>query len=79
MTAEAKTRKTIGPMEIYADDNGVRTKLALEIPQELKSTDAVVRWLKKNAEVPGVYAIQRTLVRVKIDKNPVVETVAEVL
>lgn len=79
MSDETKQRKTIGPMEIYSDDDGVRTKLALDIPQDLKSTDAVVRWLKKNAEVPGVYAVQRTLARVKIGKNPVVETTAEVL
>ena len=75
-----KPRKTIGPVEIFADDGaGVRTKLAMTPPAGLKSTDAIVRWIKANAQVDGVYAVQRTLARVKITKKQVEQTSAELV
>ena len=75
-----KPRKAIGPVEIYSDDgNGVRTKIDLVPPADLKSTDAIVRWVKANAQLDGVYAIQRTLGRVKITKKMVEKTEAELV
>ena len=74
-----KQRKAIGPIEIFSDDNGQRTKLDLVPPSNLKSTDAIVRWIKANAQIDGVYAVQRTLARVKITKKQVEQTDAELV
>ena len=79
MTDDKKQRKALGPVEIYSDDDGVRTKLDLEVPANLKSTDAIVRWLKSNAQVDGVYAIQRTLGKVRITQSLVKSVSAELV
>jgi ornithine carbamoyltransferase len=81
MNEETKSRKQLGAVEIWSEspDGQTRTKLNMTLPENLKSSDAIVRWIRQNAEIDGVYAVQRTNVRVKITKTEIVATDAEVL
>ena len=72
-------RKKMDPIEIYSVDGETRTLLPLVPPANLRSTDAIVRWIKKTAEIDGVYAVQRTIAKVKITKTPSVITTAELV
>jgi hypothetical protein len=66
MNEEAKARKQMGPIELFSEDAGVLTKLAIQPPQDLRSTDALVRWLKANAEIDGRYVFARRLASVDL-------------
>ena len=63
-------RKKMEPIEIYSVDGNTRTLLPLVPPANLKSTDAIVRWIKKNAQVEGTYAVQRTIAKVELTMTP---------
>ena len=63
---EKKPRKKIGSVELYAEDNGVLTKLAVQPPQDLRSSDALKRWLRGIAEIDGRYVFARRLAAVDL-------------
>lgn len=63
---EKKPRKKIGSVELYAEDNGVLTKLAVQPPQDLRSSDALKRWLRGIAEIDGRYVFIRRLAAVDL-------------
>lgn len=66
MNEEAKPRKQMGPIELYSEDAGVLTKLALQPPQDLRSSDALKRWLRGVAEIDGRYVFIRRLAAVDL-------------
>ena len=63
---EKKPRKKIGSVELYSEDNGVLTKLAVQPPQDLRSSDALKRWLRGVAEIDGRYVFIRRLAAVDL-------------
>ena len=69
MTEEAKARKPRKPMkdiELYSVEGNTLVKLDMEVPQDLKSTEALVRWLKANAQIDGKYLFVRPIAGVNI-------------
>jgi hypothetical protein len=71
--AAKKPRKALGPVELYAaDPDGITlTKIEPQPPQDLKSADAYVRWLKQNAQIDGRYVFMRKLVGVDLVRTQV--------
>ena len=63
---DKKQRKQIGPIELYSEDNGVLAKLAVQPPQDLRSSDALKRWLRDVAEIDGRYVFLRRLAAVDL-------------
>ena len=63
---EKKPRKQIGAVELYSEDAGVLTKLAVQPPQDLRSSDALKRWLRGVAEIDGRYVFIRRLAAVDL-------------
>ena len=77
--AAAKSRKQMGPVELFSEEDGQLTKLALQPPAELRSSDALVRWLKGNAEIDGRYVFARRLVSVDLHVGTVRKVDAKVV
>ena len=66
-TKERKPRKPANPIELYSlEDGNLVPVQGLEVPQNLKSTDALVRWLKTNALVDAKYVFMRKIAGVGI-------------
>ena len=63
---DKKQRKQIGTIELYSEDNGVLAKLAVQPPQDLRSSDALKRWLRGIAEIDGRYVFLRRLAAVDL-------------
>ena len=76
-TKERKPRQKLGQIELYSQEGNQLTRLDIPIPQDLKSADAMERWLKKTAEVDGEYIFLRRIVGVQFSKRPTVEVVTK--
>ena len=69
---ERKPRRAKNPIEVYSDNgDGTLTRLDMPVPQGFKSSDALVRWLKSEAQVSGTYVLLRRLVTADIEPKQV--------
>lgn len=74
-----KSRKQMGPVELFSEEDGQLTKLAMQPPAGLRSSDALVRWLKEFAEIDGRYVFARRLVSVDLSVGSVRKVDAKVV
>jgi hypothetical protein len=71
MNDTTKTRKSIGPIELYAKDGDTLTRIEPQPPQNLRSSDALKRWLKNEAQLSGEFVFMRKLVGLALKREQV--------